>query len=146
MGTTVVCLFFSPDQPDRAIALHAGDSRVYRYRGRKLEQLTEDHSIAGSLGVDESTLHPFMQGVITRAVGIQADLELEETEVEVKPGDLFIVCSDGLTRMLNDRTLARIIRANRAKMEALVQAMVTEANQAGGYDNITLIAVQVGED
>jgi len=142
MGTTVVLLALSAENPGQAVALHAGDSRLYRLRDSTLEQLTEDHSIAGQLGVHESTLHPFMQGVITRAVGIQPDVELDETPVDVRVGDVFMVCSDGLTRMVDDATLQEMLLVDRS-LDDCARSMVAKANEAGGYDNITVILVRV---
>jgi len=142
MGTTVVLLALSAENADQAIALHAGDSRLYRLRDQQLQQLTEDHSIAGQLGVNEDTLHPFMQGVITRAVGIQPEVELDETPVDVKVGDVFMVCSDGLTRMVNDNILQEMLLVDRS-LDDCAREMVELANASGGYDNITVILVRV---
>lgn len=147
MGTTMVALFFDPDKTNRAICLHVGDSRLYRLRDGVLTQLTVDHSIAGQLGVDEAELHPYMQGVITRAVGIQADVSIEETAIDVCPGDVFLVCSDGLTRMINDQDLTGMMtdRPNTSINEQAAR-LVREANDAGGYDNISVILVRVPKD
>ena len=145
MGTTLVLFSLDPQDPSRGISLHAGDSRLYRLRDGKFKQLTVDHSIAGQLGVDESELHPYMQGVITRAVGIQPEVHLEETAVEVQPGDLFLVCSDGLTRMIPDPELQRLIEEENGSLQHTANLLVDRANDAGGYDNITLILVRVGE-
>lgn len=143
MATTLALLFFDPEATDRATALHAGDSRVYRLRGDTFEQITNDHSIAGQLGVDENQLHPMMQGVITRAVGILPDLVLEQTILDVAPGDLFLVCSDGLTRMIPDQLLKDYLAPTGSSLDEIARHLINEANRFGGHDNISLILVRV---
>jgi len=128
-----------------AVALHAGDRRGYQFRDKQLTQLTEDHSLAGQLGVDEQNLPYRMQGVITRAVGIQQHVELEETEVAVAAGDVYLICSDGLTRMVKDERLTEMLIEGADDLNETAKQMVDEANEKGGFDNISLILVRVGD-
>lgn len=139
-------LLFDPESRGRAVALHAGDSRIYRVRDGKLSRLTRDHSLAEEIGLaDESDLPLQFQGVVTRAVGIDAATELDVTPVDVKLGDVFIVCTDGLTRMVTDGDIEELVgAANKANLKVLVKRLVNEANGRGGLDNTTVIAVRVG--
>ena len=144
-GSTVLILLFAPETLGRAIALHAGDSRLYRFRDRDLQLLTKDHSIAEMLGRQEKSLPVDFRGVITRAVGLDDKVALEQTNIEVKSGDLFMLCTDGLTRMLTDKQLRKICRDRRSRgLEALAGYLIDEANRAGGEDNISVVLVEVG--
>jgi protein phosphatase len=150
MGTTVVVLIFDPRNPTRAVALHAGDSRLYRFQGRRLEQLTSDHTtaaaLAAKLGRSEASLPAKVQNELTRAVGLSENVELEQTHIKVQSGDLFMLCSDGLSRMLSDETISELLRAGADDPMALVaKKLIDRANQAGGKDNITVVMVRVGD-
>ncbi|MCE9614468.1 MAG: protein phosphatase 2C domain-containing protein [Lentisphaerae bacterium] len=146
-GTTCVLIAFSAEQPSRAVACHAGDSRLYRFRGGKLEQVTRDHSVANMAGVtDEKALPAMFRNVITRAVGLQDTAELEQTPTDVREGDLYLICSDGLSRMVNDRLIAKVIEKHLGgELMPLARALIEEANKAGGDDNITVVLVRVGK-
>ena len=146
-GTTVVTLVWSGSSPRSAVVLHAGDSRAYRWRQRRLQQLTLDHSLATSarlMGLEEAST--LFQGVITRAVGIDEDLEIERTAVEVEPGDLLMLCSDGLTNALPDTALAVMFADHPpdGSLERLAARLIEAANAAGGEDNISVVLVGVG--
>jgi protein phosphatase len=150
MGTTVVALIFDPRHPSRAVVLHAGDSRLYRFQNRRLEQLTADHTTAAVLAArfrcTEASLPVKVQNELTRAVGLNDNVDLEQTHVRVHSHDLFLLCSDGLTRMLPDEVIARLLADGAQQpMAVLAQALVDGANQAGGKDNITVVLVRVGE-
>jgi serine/threonine protein phosphatase PrpC len=146
-GTTAVVLVFDPNHPRRAVALHAGDSRAYRYRQGKLQQITMDHSVAAAAGVKSDKALPAMfRGVLTRAVGLEKQVMLEETPVDVEPGDLFMLCSDGLTKMVPDKNLARMIKDQGVdNLPALAKLMVDAANAAGGEDNTSVVLVRVAD-
>ena len=144
-GTTAVTLVFGDHPLQGAMIQHAGDSRVYRFRGRTLELCTTDHSVAALAGVaDEASLPAMFRGMVTRAVGVQETVEIEETGVDVRCGDLFLVCSDGLTRMIPDLEIARILeKSDRSDMGKIAQKLVDRANEEGGDDNISVILVAI---
>jgi serine/threonine protein phosphatase PrpC len=146
-GSTVVGLIFDRMAPSHGIALHAGDSRAYRFRDDWLEQLTADHSVAAAAGLpDDSTLPPMFKGVITRAVGLEQNVILESTHFDVAAGDIFLLCSDGLDKMLSDRRIQKIIRKNQfGPLEIMVKCLVSEALYAGGDDNVTVIVIRVAQ-
>lgn len=146
MGTTIVSGFFT----ERGVYLaHIGDSRVYRFRDDKLEQQTEDHSLANEyvrMGIlrQEDVEHFPYKNVITRACGLTDEVEVDVSYREVQAGDLFLFCSDGLSDMVNDREIAEVIR-NESNLEALARELIERANNNGGADNITVILARVEE-
>ncbi len=143
-GSTFVGVCFDPEHPDRAVALHAGDSRVYRIRGGDVQQVTRDHSLANAAGItDERELNPKFRGVILRAVGLSVTTEVESTPFDVMEGDTVIVCSDGLSKMIEDPAIAKIIQEEPNTEEA-VRQLVAAALKNGGKDNVTVVAVKVG--
>lgn len=135
MGTTVVALHFSPDH-ERAIIASAGDSRCYRLRGGELKQLTTDHTL-GAVGIVGNNA-----ALLSRAVGIEENLEVDVLIDAPAVGDLYLLCSDGLSRMATDEAMTQILRAAHP-LEDRARQLVEVANQAGGRDNVTLILVQV---
>jgi protein phosphatase len=145
-GTTVVVLFFDDYRPDQATILHAGDSRAYRIRDGVLECLTQDHSLAASAGLThERSLPTMFRGVITRAIGLDDTVELDEAVIQVKAGDCFLLCSDGLTRMLTDSEIQSLIHQTTLNdLDRLGAALVAETNRAGGEDNISVVLARVG--
>src|SRR4030088_1691960 len=144
MGTTASVLALSDNQ---FLIGQIGDSRVYLLRDGALTQLTKDHSYvqeqvdAGLLTPEQARYHPY-SNVITRCVGAGQDVEPDIYRGEVRPGDLYLVASDGLTGMVDDRRLAQLL-GSRAEPERKVQALISEANGRGGLDNITPIIVHV---
>ena len=144
MGTTVSALMLSGGQ---YLIGQVGDSRVYLLRDGALRQITKDHSYvqeqvdAGFLTPEQARYHPY-SNVITRCVGASQDVEPDTYSGEVKTGDLFLVASDGLTGMVDDRRLQQLL-LSRATPGRLVDALISEANGRGGLDNITAIVVQV---
>ncbi len=144
-GTTVATLLFDPWHPGQAMVLAAGDSRVYRWRRGKLERLTNDHTVAAAAGVDdERELPPSFRGVLTRAAGIEPTVALETRSLDVYPQDIFLLCSDGLTRMIPDKLVGKLIAKHRnAELDELARQLVAAANAAGGLDNVTTILVRV---
>lgn len=144
-GATFVAAFFDPDVPERVVAVHAGDSRLYRVRGHQIQQITRDHSVAEMMGVsDERSIDPKLQSVILRAVGVEPSVELEQTPFDVQKGDLVLICSDGLSRMVPDKDVAAICNAP-GSLDEMVDALIAAANRAGGNDNVTVVAVRVEE-
>src|SRR5690606_24054026 len=123
---------------------HVGDSRAYRVRAGSLEQLTSDHSLvaelvrSGRLTEDEAASHPH-RSVITRALGTDEDVEVDTHTVELEPGDLLVLCSDGLTSMVRDEAIRALTGAAGADPGAVTDALVAAANAAGGEDNITVV-------
>jgi len=147
MGTTASVLMVSTT---RYLIGQVGDSRVYLLRDGALHQLTKDHSYvqeqvdAGFLTPEQARYHPY-SNVITRCVGASPDVEPDIYRGEVKLGDLFLVASDGLTGMVDDRRLQMLLMS-RAAPERKVHSLIAEANGRGGLDNITAIVVQVAPD
>ena len=146
-GTTAVTMLFDMEHTNRAAILHAGDSRAYRYRDGRLYRLTRDHTLAVEAGWPEQDAWVFgMRTIITRAVGVRPFVDLDETPVDVLPGDVFLLCTDGLTRMLHDRLIADIIlRCGLDDLDAVAGELVKQANHAGGNDNITVLLVRVDQ-
>jgi serine/threonine protein phosphatase PrpC len=130
---------------------HVGDSRAYLVRDGKLEQVTEDHSLvgelmrSGKLSAEEAETHP-QRSVITRALGTDPDVDVDMFPVETRPGDLFLICSDGLTSMVDDQKILELVEQHRADLQALVKALIKAANRGGGEDNITVIAFDITDD
>jgi protein phosphatase len=142
-GTTLVLLVLSKEFPWAVNILHAGDSRAYRYRGRKLEQITADHSIEEAVGDNSGQPLPSQfKGLITNAVGLKKPLSLELTHAEQKAGDIWLLCSDGLNKMLSDKAIAAIL-ASGEDADTLAHRFVNEANAAGGKDNVSVVVVKV---
>jgi serine/threonine protein phosphatase PrpC len=146
MGTTITAAIVDAQSGEVGIG-HVGDSRAYRLRDGKLERLTRDHSLVeemrrkGQLTDAQAEDHP-QRSIITRALGPEPDVEVDLQTVQAQPGDVFLLCSDGLTTMIDDERIARIL-AGATSMTAAVRALVDEANRAGGRDNITAIAFRL---
>jgi protein phosphatase len=144
MGTTASVLLLADG---RYLIGQIGDSRIYLLRDGTLRQLTKDHSYvqeqvdAGFLTAEQARYHPY-SNVITRCVGASEAVEPDVYEGEVHDGDLFLVASDGLTGMVDDRRLHQLL-GSRAAPSRMVDALIAEANGRGGLDNITAIVVQV---
>lgn len=140
MGTTLVALAV---EENRAWVMNVGDSRCYRLRGGKIEQLTLDHSLVeeqvrlGRMTEVEALRSPY-RNVITRALGTQSTVTPDIFELEAVAGDLFLLCSDGLTRELSDSTIEALLSVERALEETCAE-LVRAAKKAGGHDNITCI-------
>jgi protein phosphatase len=136
MGTTICCARFSPNK-QRLYVAHVGDSRLYRYRGGKLKQVTSDHTMA-DLGVTgPAAAH------LSRAVGVWPSVPVDIILGKPEPGDVYMLCSDGLTKMVDDETIANTIAKGVTPAE-IVEALIARANEKGGKDNITVIVIHVG--
>jgi serine/threonine protein phosphatase PrpC len=147
MGTT---LTVAEIVGERVTIGHVGDSRAYLVRDGSLEQLTQDHSLvaelvrSGKLTPEEAESHP-QRSVITRALGTDPDVDVDTFAVEPRAGDLFLLCSDGLTSMVEDRMIERLVEEKRGDLEGLVKALIRAANKGGGEDNITVIAFEIAD-
>jgi serine/threonine protein phosphatase PrpC len=123
---------------------HVGDSRAYLLRDGRLEQVTPDHSLvaelvrSGKLSPEEAESHP-QRSVITRALGTEPDVDVDTFEVEAHAGDVFLLCSDGLSSMVDDARLGEILDRARADLDRAARELVDAANRAGGDDNITVV-------
>jgi protein phosphatase len=146
MGTTLTAAIVSAEREEVAIG-HVGDSRAYRLRGGRLEQLTRDHSLVeemrrkGQLTDAQAEDHP-QRSIITRALGPEPSVEPDVHTVAAAPGDVFLLCSDGLTTMLGEAQIGKLL-TRASSMSAAVRALVDEANRAGGRDNITVLAFRL---
>jgi len=147
MGTTATVAVVDEAAATVTIA-HVGDSRAYRYRPGSLEQLTTDHSLVGELvrsgrlTEDEAAVHPH-RSVITRALGTDADVEVDTLTLDVAPGDLVLLCSDGLSVMVRDDEIVRLLEATGAAPREAAEALVSAANAAGGEDNVTVVLFEL---
>jgi protein phosphatase len=149
MGTTLVGLVVEERQ---VWVLNIGDSRCYRLRNHRLEQLTLDHSLVeeqvrmGRMTHSEALRSP-LRNVITRALGTQSQVTPDILEIEAEPGDLFMLSSDGLTRELSDAEIESLLGVDGAgepSLSVLCSRLVEAAKKAGGHDNITCLLVRVG--
>jgi PPM family protein phosphatase len=146
MGTTLTAAIVDAVSEEVAIG-HVGDSRAYRLRAGKLEQLTRDHSLVeemrrkGQITDAQAEDHP-QRSIITRALGPEPEVEPDLQTVPAVAGDVFLICSDGLTTMLGEEQIAKLL-AGASSMSAAVRALVDEANRAGGRDNITALAFRL---
>ena len=148
MGTTMTVALVE----GMTVALgHVGDSRAYLVRGEQMEQLTDDHSLvnellkSGRLSEEEAHLHP-QRSVITRAVGTDPDVDVDGFSIEAEEGDVFLLCSDGLTDMVEDEEILELVHEHRDDLEKAVKALVSAANRGGGEDNITAVAFRISAD
>lgn len=137
MGTTICAVRFSPDK-QRVYVGHVGDSRLYRMRNGQLQQMTSDHTMK-----DFGVTGPGA-GHLSRAVGIWPTVPIDVIIGKPRVGDLYLLCSDGLTKMLSDETIAEIIALPRTPAE-IVETLIQRANASGGRDNITVILIRVDD-
>lgn len=143
MGTTLVVGVF---QDDRLMLGHIGDSRCYRLRGTEFQQITKDHSllqeqIDAGLITPEQALTSLNKNLVTRALGVEDTVMVEVNEHRVEVGDIYIMCSDGLSDMINDGAIAQIM-LGAASLEQKSKDLIVAANEAGGRDNISVVLAQ----
>ncbi len=144
MGTTLVATFLVPEGIYLA---HVGDSRIYRIRDGKIDQMTEDHSLLNDymkmkkLTPEEIEKFPH-KNVIVRALGMKETVKVDTTFEPYKPGDLYLLCSDGLSGMVKDPDLLRIVEAHGSDLSVATSKLVEAANENGGVDNITVVLVR----
>ena len=148
MGTTLTAVYVG--EQEVAIA-HVGDSRAYCLRDGELLRLTDDHSLVdelireGRLSPEEAEEHP-QRSIITRALGPEESVEIDTRSFRARPGDLYLLCSDGLTSMVAEARLAEILREHaHSRLRDAGEALIAEANRAGGRDNITVILLRLEE-
>jgi PPM family protein phosphatase len=148
MGTTMTVALI---EDGRVVFGHVGDSRAYLIREGSIEQLTDDHSLvaelvrSGRLTPEEADAHP-QRSVITRAVGTEPDVDVDTFTIDPEDGDLFLICSDGLTDMIDDGTIIETIGRHRDDLDEAAKALVSAANRVGGEDNITVLLVEFGAE
>ncbi len=144
MGTTLVALLALPG---KAVLAHVGDSRAYLVRRGKLARLTSDHSWVneqvklGLLSDDDAQRHP-MRNIVTRALGSRPEVGMDVLVEEMLPGDVFLLCSDGLNTMLSDAEIRTLLLSHTGRPEAACRALVEAANDRGGEDNVTVVVVE----
>jgi PPM family protein phosphatase len=148
MGTTMTIAVV---QPGGAVTFgHVGDSRAYVLRGEELEQLTDDHSLVaelvrrGELSARDAEVHP-QRSVITRALGTDPDVDVDAFTIDPQAGDVFLLCSDGLSDLVAAGEIEEILRRNRGDLDEAARALVRAANRAGGVDNITAVLFEMVE-
>jgi PPM family protein phosphatase len=147
MGTTMTLALV---EDDHVTIGHVGDSRAYRLRDGTLEQLTEDHSLvaelvrSGKLSPEEAVTHP-QRSVITRALGTDPDVDVDTFTVDAQPGDLFLLCSDGLTTMVGDERIVDVVAESRDDLERAAKQLIADANRSGGEDNVTVVFFEIVE-
>jgi protein phosphatase len=143
MGTTLVVAVF---RESRLLLGHVGDSRAYRWRAGRLSQITRDHSLlqeqidAGLITAEQAAFSA-NKNLVTRAVGVEDTVLLETHLHEVQLGDVYLMCSDGLSDMIDDAAISQLLQTHES-IESAGPALVEAANEAGGKDNISLILVR----
>jgi protein phosphatase len=147
MGTTITVALVE----DGGVTIgHVGDSRAYRYRDGGIEQITEDHSLvnelmkSGKLSPEEAETHP-QRSVITRALGTDPDVDVDSFTIETHVGDVFLLCSDGLTTMVDDGDILGVLDKYHGDLDRATKSLVSAANRGGGEDNITVVAFEIAD-
>ena len=145
MGTTLVAALF---QHNRIVLAHVGDSRAYRFRQGVLLQLTHDHSQlqeqidAGLVSPEWARFAP-NKNLITRALGVASDIDVETDVYPIETDDIYLLCSDGLSDMLSDEQMIALIKSSHSDLDLLCAALIEAANNNGGRDNISVILIKV---
>jgi serine/threonine protein phosphatase PrpC len=147
MGTTLVTAVF---HDDTVTVAHIGDSRLYRLRGEEFSQVTRDHSllqeqIDSGIITSEQARHSQNKNLVTRALGVDPAVEPEVHDYDVEPGDIYLLCSDGLNDMVEDEEIAMTLQALAANLELCATQLVQMANDNGGRDNVSVILVRIRE-
>lgn len=147
MGTTIVAVLF---HDNKLTVAHVGDSRAYRMRQGELTQITRDHSLVQEqidAGLVDPAWAPYAQNrnLVTRAVGVDPGMQVELHEHQVEEGDLYLICSDGLSDMLGANEFHDIIEKSGTELPSVCDALIQRANANGGHDNISVILVRVGK-
>jgi protein phosphatase len=148
MGTTLVVALWHDNQISVG---HIGDSRLYRLRGGALEQITRDHSllqeqIDSGMITKEQARHSQNKNLVTRAVGIDPEVETEVHTYSVQPGDVYLLCSDGLSDMVTDEDVQLTLSSLAANLPLAAEQLVQQANDNGGRDNVSVILVRIAKD
>jgi serine/threonine protein phosphatase PrpC len=147
MATTVAAVLVDGDSANLG---HVGDSRIYLMRNGTISQLTTDHSwvneqiLGGMISSDQARSHP-LRNVVTRALGGKSDLQVDMKVHKIEPGDMLLLCSDGLTTMMPDEEIARVVSEAKNDVEKATRELVAAANAKGGEDNITVVMLRFEE-
>jgi len=149
MGTTAVMVHFVErnGKGPRALVAHVGDSRVYLFRQGKLQRMTIDHSLVeeylrlGKITAEEAKNFP-QKNIILRALGQQKQVDVEVNVCQPQAGDIFLICSDGLSGMVSDEVMQAIVARNSGNLEAAAKKLIDTANANGGVDNVTVVLAQ----
>jgi PPM family protein phosphatase len=147
MGTTMTVALVAGD--DSVAIGHVGDSRAYLLRNGSFEQVTDDHSLVaelvrrGELSPAEAEVHP-QRSVITRALGTDPDVDVDVFSIAARDGDVFLICSDGLSTMVDADAMGQIVERNRGALETAARELIKAANEGGGDDNITAVLFEIG--
>ncbi len=144
MGTTLCCLLF---QDEHLIYAHVGDSRIYRFRDRRLEQLTKDHSLISERGeqgqtIDERMARCSLKNIITKAIGTDSRVDPSVSSTPLMMGDLFLMCSDGLTDVVSGEEIEKVL-SEAKDVHAAAEYLIAVANMRGGRDNVTVVLTRV---
>jgi serine/threonine protein phosphatase PrpC len=147
MATTVAAVLVDGESANLG---HVGDSRIYLLRDKQITQLTTDHSwvneqiVSGVISADQARSHP-LRNVVTRALGGKTDLQVDMKVHPLEAGDILLLCSDGLTTMMPDEDIARVVAETEGDVEKAARALVAGANAKGGEDNITVVVLKFEE-
>jgi protein phosphatase len=150
MGTTMCAIALLDAEPPQVVVANVGDSRAYLFRDGELQQITQDHNLVaelereGRITHEEALVHP-QRNIITRVLGNDPDVEVDEFPIDVFRGDRFLICSDGLFNEVEDRDIAAVL-ARRDEPQATADDLVRLANTGGGRDNVTVVVVDVLDD
>jgi protein phosphatase len=149
MGTTIVGMTVG-DESDVAYVAHVGDSRAYRLRGGEFTQITRDHSLVNDYlnmmpEMPAEAMEVVPKNVITRALGMDESVVVDLHHEQMRPGDVYLLCTDGLCGQVSDERLTEILTEHGDDLEGCAKALVKEANDAGGEDNVTTVLVSVHE-
>jgi protein phosphatase len=145
MGTTLVLAVL---QPGRLTAAHLGDSRCYRLRGDQFTQITKDHSLlqeqleAGVISEEMAKISR-NKSLVTRALGVDPDIQLELHDHEVEPGDIYLMCSDGLSDMVEDKEIQLALTSLSNNLDLAADTLIQMANDAGGRDNVSVVLIKI---
>ena len=147
MGTTVVAALF---YDNRLTCAHVGDSRMYALRESKLEQLTVDHTVVQEfvqtgMWSEAEAKASFSSNLVTRALGVEHEIEVDVHECRVQPGDLFLLCSDGLTNMVNEAKIVKTL-LKKQDLGACARRLTQLANKGGGEDNISIVLIKANRE
>ncbi len=144
MGSTVVALVLQRGKPDGMI-FHAGDSRAYRLRKGSLTRLTADHTLAAEIGLpDEGRPPTFLDSMLTRAIGLATDVELVAAPIDLTPGDIYLLCSDGLNKHVNDQEIANYLRQfPKEPVERIARTLIDVTRDRGAIDNVSVVVVGI---
>lgn len=147
MGTTLTAVLA---QGEHLRLAHVGDSRAYLIRDGELQRITKDHTIVermveeGRITPEEAEIHP-QRSILTRALGVEEDVQIDQATIEARPGDRVLLCSDGLTGMIGEDRILDILAEHGDDPQAASDALVDAANDAGGVDNITVVVIDVAD-